>query len=188
MPNTIVLTILSVLSFFGYTLTNKRPYKHVFETRFDKRVKPWPIFVIPYLGLFPFIGLTYLLLLSSPYYVHFIMSIFIVNTLATLFWVLVPNGVKREPLEEKCPFSKTINFIYSIDGDRNGFPSGHVFLSLICSYYLIISSIPFTGLWALIGLLIAFSTVLTKQHYVIDILGGHLFTVVALVSSFYLIS
>src|SRR5690606_3531583 len=107
--------------------------------------------------------------------VDFLVALTFANVIATAFWFLVPNGVSRPALSitsSRDYFRRLINTIYSHDGDTNGFPSGHVFITLICSWYIGVDAPQLIVPVVLMALLISFSTIFTKQHYVIDILGG----------------
>jgi membrane-associated phospholipid phosphatase len=172
-----VLPLLSLITFIGYLYNNRRPYKYTFKTKLDSKIRLIPIFLIPYATLFPYIAFSYLYL-KGPALNTFAVSIIISNILANLFWYFVPNGVKREKLHATGYLSKLLNFLYTHDQDANGFPSGHVYLSLICAYFLGLNS--HTGLHYTIGALIAISTIFTKQHYVVDIVGGFLWAVVSI--------
>ncbi len=168
------LIILSVLSFVGYFFTNKRPFSYSLKTKIDNKIKAQPIFVIPYVLFFPYAVFTFLYLDAEIKNV-FALSLIVCNLTATAFWYFFPNGVVREVIESDSFLAKIINFIYKNDGDTNGFPSGHVFVSLICSYYLALAAPTFALLYWLLSIVISVSTVLTKQHYVLDILGGIIF-------------
>ena len=174
-----VLVVLSLISFLGYMLTNRRPYKFMFKTYIDDKIKPIPLFVIPYIALVPFILYGYSTL-EGDLLNKFALSILIANSIATIFWYTVPNGVKRERIQDNDIFSNLINCIYQFDKDTNGFPSGHVFLSAICTYFLLLNSLnPFI---AVIGILIALPAIFTKQHYIVDIAGGLLFASISIVT------
>jgi membrane-associated phospholipid phosphatase len=181
-----VLPILFVLSFLGYFVTNRRSSKLSFESFFDKKIKAIPIFVIPYLLLFPIILFTYVTLQNNQYLDLFLTSVILANISATLFWYMFPNGVKRLFLEDKGIFCTIINYIYRHDGDTNGFPSGHVFLSLICTYYLSLAVHNFVLVWIVLGISISISTIYTKQHYIVDIVGGILFALLAIIGAYIL--
>lgn len=183
----IILLLLSLLSFFGYMVTNRMPYTRNLETWIDKKIGYYSIFVIPYLGLFPFIIIAYYYLASSEYNLNFLVAIIIANVSAAIFWYFYPTGVRRYEVKEKHIFAKTLNFIYQHDGDVNGFPSGHVFVSLICSYFLYLSRAEWWSMWVVVSILITLSIVFTKQHYVVDILGGVMFAIASIILGFWIV-
>ena len=175
-----MLFTLSIISFLGYFWTNKRPSKYNFKISLDDKIKALPLSIIPYALQIPFIIFTYFQIQTTQITNSFYLSVIIANVSATIFWYFVPNGVKRQPLTEKSFFSKIINFVYRHDNDTNGFPSAHVYISLLCAYYLSISFTSLNIIWVTIGILISASTIFTKQHYLIDILGGVIFTILSL--------
>ena len=173
------LVFFSVLSFGGYFFTNKKPFTYSLKTEVDRKIKAVPIFVIPYVLFFPYIIFTFFYLDQGMKDV-FATSLIICNLAATIFWYLIPNGVVREVIASESFLAKLINFIYKNDGDTNGFPSGHVFVSLICSYYLALATPSLALLYWTVGSIISVSTVFTKQHYLLDILGGLIFAGLAI--------
>lgn len=172
------LGLVALLSFLGYALTNKRSYTRTLKTRLDSYIHYNSLFVIPYVLLFPYLVLP-LFLLETHYLRGYLLSTTIANCLASVIWYFFPNGVSREPrIENTGVLNRLMNYIYKHDGDTNGFPSGHVFMSTIISYYLFLQQ-GFFG-YIVLGFLIAISTVFTKQHYVVDILGGLVMAVIAI--------
>ena len=182
-----LLVISSLLSLLGYLLTNKRAYRYVWHSQLDDKVPLVPIFILPYLSLFPYIALSYLLL-QSPHLTSFATTILVCNILANIFWYFWPNGVPRLAVKNDSWSHRVINRLYKTDNDTNGFPSGHVFLSVICSYYLSLQYAALTPLFMVLGGSIVISTVLVKQHYLVDILGGLIFAGLSLWMSQYLMS
>lgn len=179
------ITLISLLSFAGYYFTNHLPYKYVWRSSLDKFVPLEPLFLIPYVSLFPYLLLSYLLLME-PIHSLFAIAITICNVLATVFWTTLPNGIPRQNVKTAGWSKPVLDFIYRHDGDNNGLPSGHVYLSVICSYFL---SLQYPSLlWLLIiwGSTIAISTVLVKQHFLVDILDGLVFAAVSIWLSHYL--
>ena len=72
--------------------------------------------------------------------------------------------------------------VYWFDGQYNNavFPSTHVYLSVICGYYLVLAFPLYAFfIWAA-TLLIAVSTVFIKQHNVMDVGGGVLWAATAI--------
>ncbi len=166
------LLFITLASFFGYMLTNRRKYKYEFATSIDQKIKISPNFIYAYILLYPLVVFTFIILSSSIHYKDFLWTTLICNVLATLCWYFFPNGLKRNKLKGKTTTERLLNFIYAIDGDTNGFPSMHVFLSTISSYYLCLNFSSFIVPIVTVCTLIAISTVYVKQHYIIDIAGG----------------
>ena len=66
---------------------------------------------------------------------------------------------------------------------RRSFPSVHVYLSLICAYYLSFSFPPYATLFWACAVLVTASTVFIKQHNLVDIAGGILWAALAVSAS-----
>jgi membrane-associated phospholipid phosphatase len=171
--NKTLLLILFLLVKSVYLPLNKRKSKFYWKIRIiDDYIPLIPIFIIPYLGYFIYIITTIILLWNSNYIYFFFTTYIISYIIAGFFWYFIPNGVKRPLIKGKDIFSKLIALIYKYDDDTNGFPSAHIFGTLICSYFLTLVFPQQTILIWLINFLICISTVFVKQHYVLDIAGG----------------
>ncbi len=167
---TLLFIFLAIKSI--YIPLNRRKSKYYWKLPIDDKVPLVPVFIIPYIGYFFLIFGSVILLWETPQINPFLVSYIVSYILAGIFWYILPNGVARPKITGKDIFSRLTKFIYKYDDDTNGFPSAHVFSTLICCYFL---SLFFPSLYILIwGLasLIIISTLLVKQHYVIDILGG----------------
>lgn len=155
-----------------YLPLNRRKSRYYWKLKIDDRIPLVPIFIIPYVGYFLLIIWTVIVLWKTQYIDRFLISYIVSYVLAGIFWYVFPNGVARPKITKEDVFSRLTKLIYKYDDDTNGFPSAHVFSTMICSYFL---SIVFPGNEVLIwgtALLIIASTVLVKQHYIIDIFGG----------------
>lgn len=169
---TYVLLICALLIKSIYIPLNRRKSKFYWKIPFDNKIPLIPVFVIPYalyhLGVYS----SFFILWKTSYINQFLLSIIVSYVIAAVFWYLFPNGVSRPTLTHNSHLYKMLRLIYKHDGDTNGFPSAHVFVSLICGHFL---SLAFPAavliIWPLV-ICIILSTVFIKQHYVIDILGG----------------
>jgi len=102
----------------------------------------------------------------------FLIATIVAETVAAATWYFLPNGVPRKRRRERGLLSWLVNFTYRHDGDTNGFPSGHVFNSLIASHFLSLEYSQYYLSILTFGVLVAASTVFVKQHYIVDIIGG----------------
>lgn len=173
----------SIFAILSYRIANKRKVKYYWELPLDKKIRVLPIFVIPYLLFFPYVLLSFLSLLSTTNDIanRYITTLFLVQSLALAFWIFFPNGVRRTNL----PHSRLegiVNFLYKHDKDANGFSSGHVFITVISMYFAFFVSTPFGIFMTALGSLIILSTLLIKQHYFIDVIGGILLATLGIVA------
>lgn len=176
----LLLLCVFLLVKYLYLPLNKRKSKYYWKIDFDNKIPFAPIFIIPYVGYFLYIPATVLLLWNTKHINSFLITYSISYILAELFWYFVPNGVKRMPIAKKDIFSRLTSFIHLHDDDTNGFPSAHVITSLICSYFLVLMFPQSVIIIWSISFLVCISTVLIKQHYVLDILGGIIFSIVSI--------
>ncbi|EKD95340.1 MAG: hypothetical protein ACD_24C00516G0001 [uncultured bacterium] len=186
--NKIFLLILFLFAKSIYVALNKRKSKYYWKIKFDDFIPFIPIFVIPYIGFYIYILTTIIFLWNTKYINNFFITYIIAYILAGLFWYFIPNGVKRPVIYKRDIFSKLTVYIYKHDDDTNGFPSAHIFATLICSYFLFLAFPTHLVLILSVSFLISISTVFVKQHYVLDIVGGIVnFGLSVLIGSLFLI-
>ncbi len=166
----LLLAFLAIKSV--YLPLNRRKSKYYWKLKADDSIPLVPVFIIPYLAYFFLIIYSVSKLWSTELINDFLVSYIVSYVIAGIFWYLVPNGVARPLIKGKSILKDIIRFIYKHDDDTNGFPSAHVFSTLICSYFLSIWNPGAAYIFWIVAALITASTVLVKQHYILDILGG----------------
>lgn len=145
-----------------------------------------PVFSLPYLFSYVFwiFGPIAVSLTKKRNFVNYITGLSLAYVIGFLFFVFLPTYMDRvkEGLMEfsggSGPFDRLLAVIYAADGSErafNLFPSYHCLISLYC--YLGVRKQPeisrgFRIYSLIMTVLICLSTVLTKQHYIIDIAGG----------------
>jgi membrane-associated phospholipid phosphatase len=162
-----------------YLPLNRRKSKYYFESSYDKYIPLVPWFVIPYIAYFPFIVIAITRIWNTPNITAMLISMIVAYLVAITIWYIWPNGVARPSIENSSLMHRVLAFVYRSDGDTNGFPSAHVFVSLMCGYYLALTFPQYAWVaWSSAGA-ISLSTLFTKQHYIFDIPGGILVFAVA---------
>ena len=184
MSQKIYLLILLILVKSLYVPLNRRKSRFYWKISLDDRIPLISWFVIPYIGFYLYIIIAVSLLWNTHNIKSLLASYLFAYTSACIFWYLFPNGVKRPEIVEKNIFDRITVYIYSKDYDTNGFPSAHIFTTLICAYFLSITY-PAQSLTVWISaFLIGISTVLIKQHYIMDVLGGIILFLITLFINF----
>jgi membrane-associated phospholipid phosphatase len=148
------------------------------EISFDQYIPLIPIFVVPYLlGIvFWVFSIIFINLKANPKAVRQFNLIFIsAGILSVLIYVFVPTFIVRPEIVNSDVFSTILNLVYANDRVYNASPSGHTFYTIICFLNLYKVLPKQRLLWAIISILIISSTVLTKQHNVLDIVFGIIF-------------
>lgn len=169
---TIILLLVSLSIKSLYIPLNRRKSRFYWKVPFDDKIPLIPFFVIPYIFYHVGVYSSYFLLWHTPYMNSFLLSVIVSYAVAIIFWYLFPNGVYRPILLHNSPMYRLLQLIYKHDGDTNGFPSAHVFMSLICGHFISLAFPFYAGVTWLFAVLTILSTIFTKQHYVVDILGG----------------
>jgi membrane-associated phospholipid phosphatase len=108
-----------------------------------------------------------------------ILSYLFIVVISCSFFIIMPVRMERPILPETGIFNILLQFIYNMDNPVNCFPSQHV--ALIMSAALSIRRrlrefIP----WMVFAILVCFSTVFVKQHYVLDVISGILLAFLSL--------
>jgi membrane-associated phospholipid phosphatase len=142
-----------------------------------------PGFVSPYISLYLLLLLTAWRFLKADTRIFSLAALAVCIDLVVsyIFYIAFQTRIERPIVSGSDISSDILRWIYSIDEPFNAFPSLHTSSAVLCTllwrkagsrFWLVIL------LWA--GFIVA-STVLTKQHYFVDILGG---MAVAIVSYF----
>jgi membrane-associated phospholipid phosphatase len=167
--------VVIVLLASGYFLLNKpRGSTHLLETAIDDWIPLVPGFVFPYVSLYLLLVLSVWLFLKADTKVFSMaaLAVCIDLVLSDIIYIFFQTRIERPVLSGSDVSSDILNWIYSIDEPLNAFPSLHTSSSVLCM--LLWRKVgsrfwPVIMIWALF---IVASTVLTKQHYFVDILGG----------------
>lgn len=162
----------------------------IIQFPFDEQIPFVSLFVIPYIYWYLLIVLSALWLVFSRRagrLLHrMVMAILLASLIAAVFYLAMPTRMIRTEINGTDFLTGLVRGIYESDLPYNCFPSMHVAWSLIICRYLELAG-PKRFCFRLINyggtLLIIASTVLIKQHYTPDILGGAAVAVLACVLS-----
>lgn len=174
---------LYLLSTLLYLTTNRLPHNArravVLKWPIDDKLPFMPVFILPYCAWFVFIAAVFFWLIfdrrQKRHIYRHTAAILIAMLISTIIFILYPTHVPRPAVEENDFFSRLVLAIYSADEPYNCFPSLHVAVAVISGITLYRygpKRIGFRVLTAILIFLIALSTVLTKQHYTPDVIGG----------------
>jgi membrane-associated phospholipid phosphatase len=93
-------------------------------------------------------------------------------------FLIYPTTIARDVQTGSGLSERALQFLYAVDPPTNCLPSLHVALATLAALALL-SERKWAGLFALIwAALICLSTMTTKQHYVVDVIGGLLIAMV----------
>ena len=179
--------VCGIAFFFGYTLPNQY---HFFTpqllplTEWDRAVPfvPWTIFV--YTSEYMLFVSAYFLFEDELNRNRYIWSYFGMLLVGATFFVLFPTTYPRAdyPLPEGLnPFVLGVfKWLRSIDDPSNCFPSMHVTCCYLTAFAFLPKSESRVKFWVYFtwSTAVALSTLPTKQHYIVDVLGGIVLSIV----------
>lgn len=89
-----------------------------------------------------------------------------------VIWMLVPTAIARPVVLDDTLSASTYRLLVAVDGVGNCFPSAHVTIPALAVWALGRERPQWRrSLWALFAVL-SLSILTTRQHYVVDLLGG----------------
>lgn len=169
------LAAVPILNIFYGVLNRAGNHVYSLATPLDSMIPFVPAFIIPYVLWYPFItgALIALAFKDKRTYFQTLIALCSGLVISYLFFALFQTAIERPNIQGGKGFLFTmVDYIYSNDQPYNCFPSIHVLTS-----YLILRGTRVFGraIWAMtstLSILIMMSTVLVKQHVVVDIAGG----------------
>ena len=154
------------------------PLKHYdFTLAFDEMVPLVPGFITVYLGCYLFWVINYVLIgaQGKEHCLRFVSADLMSRLICGLFYLVLPTTNVRPELVGGDLWTQLLGFIYAIDKPLNLFPSIHCVVSWFCfigirgrknvpKAYRILSCV--------LAILVFVSTQVTKQHYIVDVVGA----------------
>ena len=174
-----VLLFIPLLIWFSYIERSMVP-KYVMHAKLDDYIPFVPIFIIPYLSWFIYIGFGFLYSAVKSKKEFYRLCIFIFGgmTISYIIYMLFPNGQNLRPKSlGNDIFSQIIGLIYKIDTPTNVLPSIHIMDSIALNTAIINCAERdknkrmeyISAIWMI---LICVSTLLVKQHSILDVAAG----------------
>jgi len=172
---TIVL-IIGVYQF--YFLAQRHPFREAitFSTKIDRYIPFQPKWVWVYSGLYYPVIISLILTIDSFKefnYVAFSFLLLLVSQLLFFYCFPVKTPDEWRNFKKNTLSKRFLSFVHVYDDDSNCFPSMHVSVATLTALHLD-NTIALGGVAMLFPLLIALSSVFTKQHYLIDTIAGFL--------------
>ena len=152
-------------------------YHHNIETGVDRSIPFVPEFLVIYFGCYVFWAVNYILIARqdrrSVY--QFFTGDFISRCVCLVSFLAFPTTNTRPLITGSGLWNQAALWLYSIDAADNLFPSIHCLVSWFC--YLGIRGRKEIPRWyqrvsMVIAILVFASTLLTKQHVIVDVAGG----------------
>jgi len=151
---------------------------HNLTTDLDKLIPFVPEFIWIYHTMIPiFILTTVILIEKRPVFFTAIISIIFASVIMLLFYTFFPAFYPRDGYTEASLSGFLVEITRSIDGSSNTFPSGHVTFAWLLVFFIGLSNFAQKYKWVQIAyilwaLLISISTLVLKQHFIVDVFSG----------------
>ena len=177
----LLLTLWGVVIFLYFWIGRVIPMerRHLIWCSLDEYVPFVPAFSIPYVAWYAVQAFTawYCFRRERGVFRRFIGYLLFGYALAISAFLLYPSAIDFRPeVSGTDLFSRIIGWVYGMDNPTNVFPSLHVIVAVGCAFAQCYSrglGKPFLRvIWWIIALSICASTVLIKQHSVLDILAA----------------
>lgn len=152
----------------------------------DDLIPLWPIWTIPYLLELPWwvgMGIWFLLKMEDRRYMTAIAAALILLYGSALVFAVYPTYVIRPEVAASNPDTALVYFLYHADKAYNALPRLHMgittLLVLICWDW----QPKLRLVWAAMIPLTIFSTLFTRQHYVLDLVAGMIWATISLLTA-----
>lgn len=185
------LGLFYLYTVFGYLKLSAIPTDRHFMTPWEHLVPTIPLLLIPYFtATFSFLALPIFFYIKLGWIktkIYLITQV-MATTIGYLFYFFWPTSVIRSPITGTGFFNGWLRWLHTNDRPSAAFPSGHVYHSTVMAYFLWIYFPITRPCVAVVYPLIVLATVMLKQHYLPDILGGLATGIIAILITKYLIS
>ena len=175
-PPAFTFLINSIIYWGAPYLTGGRT-SHDLSIGIDSCVPLVPAFLIVYFGCYIFWVVNYMMISwqESEWKYRFFTADFYARIICFLFFIFFPTTNTRPELTGNGIFIEGMRFLYQVDKPVNLFPSIHCMASWFCCIGL--RKCDYIPKWykrvsEIIAVLVFISTLATKQHVFVDIIGG----------------
>lgn len=170
---------MNLVTYFGTRIITTGRYHYNIESSLDRMLPVVPFFVTFYiLAYVQWIG-CYLLIgrEEKNYCMRFFLGEILAKAMCLVIFLVFPTTLNRPEMTGSGIFERLLALVYSLDAADNLFPSIHCLESWLCfrgCRKLTATRMPawFNGVNLIFTFLVFASTVLCKQHVLIDIAGG----------------
>jgi membrane-associated phospholipid phosphatase len=139
----------------------------------EEKIPFLPVFVWIYLCIYPLFVLPFLFIRDKQFFRLFSFTYILVMCICYLCYLVIPVSFTRRPDLVVDSFSTfALSIVFRADNSWNCFPSMHVAMSWLAALTILEVHRVRGILATLLAVLIAASTVLIKQHYVLDVVAG----------------
>ena len=166
---------LWLILYFSVKQINVAPNKRVdMITSIDQKMPFVPWMALVYFSTYIFVLLPFILYSEARTFWGILAAYVAVTAISTLFHIFLPSRIQRiEDLPEAGISEKALGMFQRLSKPHDNFPSMHVAFSVLVVGANFTQTGTLAGVLALVwAVLIALSTMFTKQHYITDVLAG----------------
>ena len=164
------------LVYWGGAALAETRHHYQFSTALDRAIPLIPWTVCIYFGCYAFWALHYCLCAAVPLRARrFFTADFIAKGVCFVFFVGLPTTMARPAVQGLNVWESLVRALYILDAPVNLFPSIHCLDSWLSWRFLVqCKKVPLWYKWVnfVFSLLVCLSTVLVKQHVIVDIFAG----------------
>lgn len=169
--------LFNMAVYSGSRIIAKDWHHYNIESYIDRAIPFFAPSVVIYLGCYLFWAVNYILIArqSEKEVCQFFSADFLSRIVCFIFYLAFPTTNVRPVLKADGFWNQVMIFLYRVDAADNLFPSIHCLVSWFC--YIGLrgkKDIPawYRGFSCIMAILVCVSTLLTKQHVVVDVAGG----------------
>lgn len=140
----------------------------------DRQIPYWPLFALVYFSTYIFVVQPFLILSNSRQFYWMLASFASISIISSVIHAMLPSKIERVEQVTAGGLSGWLLGLFQKTCKPYGnFPSMHVGLSVpvVAANYMVGGPLA-GGLTLVWAVLIALSTLYTKQHYILDVLAG----------------
>lgn len=173
----ILCVLFNFTIYSGVRLFYKNSVFHNLTSSFDDKIPVIPVFVLIYFGCYIFWIINYILIsnIGKEHCYRFLTADLLGKLICGIIYINYPTTNIRPDITTSGVFVDMLKFLYKIDAANNLFPSIHCLVSWYCFAGLRkCKSIPawYRYFSLFVTVMICISTLVTKQHVIIDVIGG----------------
>ena len=142
------------------------------NTYLDSVIPALPFTVLIYISIFIVVFMPYFIVKNKERFKAVAKSFLIGMFIGYFTFLVLPIKVIRAEIVNPDLFSKMLQILYSHDFPYNSFPSLHVGLSMLSALIINHENKSWGKVMLIWAVLIAISTLTTKQHTLVDVIGG----------------
>jgi membrane-associated phospholipid phosphatase len=141
----------------------------------DSFIPLWPIFALPYLATIGYWCIFHLwaaIKMDDELFLPFITASITTIAIGMACFILFPTYVDRPQVTEAGFAWDMLRLVYRNDGLYNALPSGHAYITSVVTYFFMKWKPRLNPVWIVWWMIVLLSAVVTKQHYILDLVAG----------------